>query len=296
MELKKVLAFAIVSVAAASQSAVSTTWRSPSGYVLTVEGDTVPVSAKRKTRADYDEREFRVDHITLTRPGRKSKRIFTTEPGTYAKFLLWSPDGNRAYFIEQICWSASMNADGMPAYEIDLRSGRTRTLVDSHAVYGTDLMPFPRWIAHSPDSKSLAVVRGGGRWVAIDHRIEIIKREPRRTSRWLTPRSLSAIDPAWFPSGRSLAFSGQPNAGTPTVIQFGIYTIDSSGKHLKRLTTPPAGFSDELPVVSSDGRQIAFWRIGRDYAIRYRMDLTGSTLKRLEKKLGFDSNFVRRPD
>lgn len=101
------------------------------------------MTEKEKASPDYDERMYEVDHLDLTRPGKSPKRIFTTEAGTYAMFLSWSPDGTRAYFIEQICWSASMNADGMPAYEVDLKSGRTRPLLNSQADDGTVIMPFP---------------------------------------------------------------------------------------------------------------------------------------------------------
>lgn len=93
-----------------------------------------------------------------------------------------------------------------------------------------------------------------------------------------------------------MLFSAQPNAKTVNEIRFGIHLIDSTGKNMRRLTTAPAGFSDELPTLYADGNQIAFWRIGRDYAIRYRMNLDGSKLHRLEKRANFSSDSVRRPD
>jgi Tol biopolymer transport system component len=83
-------------------------------------------------------------------------------------------------------------------------------------------------------------------------------------------------DPAWSPSGSSVAFSSSTDVQEPT----GIFLVRSDGSSLIRLTE--SGHGDEAPAWSPDGRQLLFIRRsnGEDSDI-YLVNPDGSGLARL---------------
>jgi Tol biopolymer transport system component len=87
-------------------------------------------------------------------------------------------------------------------------------------------------------------------------------------------------DPAWSPDGEVLAF--EAHIGSPA--EQGIYVAKASdGSGLRRITTLPAGFSqDRAPRISPDGKQIVFTREQSDSASAlFVIDLDGSGLRRI---------------
>lgn len=235
------------------------------------------VEVKGTMTPTTDTFDFVRSDIYLGHPGMTLRKIQTTTLSTEADFLAWSPDGSRAYFIANL-GTANYNADGNEVFEIVVKTGKVRHLLAPQGKY-TDrtMLGYPKWLAHSPDGKSLAVVHGGGRFLGRANQIDIITFAPR-SQRRLTPKTLSAIDPAWSPDGRMLAFSAQPNQLSYHA-QMGIHLIGADGKGLKTITTSPAEFSDEMPTFSADGKQIGFWRAGKEGLLRWVVNIDGSGLR-----------------
>jgi serine/threonine protein kinase len=87
-------------------------------------------------------------------------------------------------------------------------------------------------------------------------------------------RSGTSLSPTWSPDGKRILFAAA--AGLPP----GIYSIGPDGEGLARITTPPAGAQDQIPV--SMGRQIAFLRFFADSTARiFAGNTDGSGLRQL---------------
>jgi Tol biopolymer transport system component len=87
-------------------------------------------------------------------------------------------------------------------------------------------------------------------------------------------------DPAWSPDGTVLVF--EADRGNPS--KQGIYVARASdGSGLRRITTLPAGFSqDRAPRISPDGKQVLFTRKESDsLSALYVVNLDGSDLRRI---------------
>ena len=80
------------------------------------------------------------------------------------------------------------------------------------------------------------------------------------------PLQEDAKDPAWFPDGRALVYSGE-NRGRCTLLSnfdvvcaWELRAVDIDGSNRRTLTHAPTGlWAARSPAFSPDGRQIAFW-------------------------------------
>jgi hypothetical protein len=96
---------------------------------------------------------------------------------------------------------------------------------------------------------------------------------------WTTRALVSAAGRAWgslacAPDGRSVVAQSAPDAGTDmssVLAHWSLWRVGLDGSQ-RRLTSPPAGYSDDSPRYSGDGRTLFFVRsrtgVGRLYALR----------------------------
>ncbi|MPZ49961.1 MAG: hypothetical protein GEU75_11820 [Dehalococcoidia bacterium] len=122
-------------------------------------------------------------------------------------------------------------------------------------------------IARSLDGRSLAIVEGESRASWQDKRITLYAPGTGRLSP-LTEPDVTAISPAWSPSGSQITYTAAPNApgidthaGAAGVLaERRVWVMDSDGTNHRQLTDDPR-YRDENPRWSADGKQILFARI-----------------------------------
>jgi len=90
-------------------------------------------------------------------------------------------------------------------------------------------------------------------------------------------------DPAWSPDGSLIAFDSDRGAYPA---QQGIYVMRSDGSDVRRITTLPAGFQNDLaPRFSPDGRELVFTRYrgqnATEKAALFMVRLDGMSLRQL---------------
>src|SRR2546421_718201 len=143
--------------------------------------------------------------------------------------LTWSPAA-RALWWSDLEGSASIAADGLPLY--------------ANRAHLADTLAYPDYV--SVCGGHLAVAQGGDRYAMHGKRIVFdgrdVSRDPSRS--WVSP-SCSA-------DGTTLVAAASVNT-TPPRIGREHRAIWQLLPRRKRLTSPPAGFTDELPRLLRDG-------------------------------------------
>jgi TolB protein len=157
---------------------------------------------------------------------------------SYNLDLVPSPDGNRAVLIKIIGGHEQlfvMNMDG---------SGETQITRD--AAEHED----PVW---SPDGRKIAfvLVKGGKKIVHLINP-DGTGLEP------VTPATQSAIHPAFTPDGKAILYCTDDDLRPPAKNESEIYSIDLATKQVRTLIS---GGVNTFPVMSPDGRQIAYRKI-----------------------------------
>ncbi|MEO8594745.1 MAG: protein kinase [Candidatus Solibacter sp.] len=149
-----------------------------------------------------------------------------------------SPDGKQYAFA----WNGGEGGEWLQIYVSLVGPGKPLRLTnrnDMTAVY-------PSW---APDGQSLAFVRPDGLYV-----IPALGGVERRLDDG-ADISVRASTAAWSPDGKWLYFSAGSAPQSPA-----LFAKSSSGGERRRLTDPPAGYSDLFPAISPDGRQMVFVR------------------------------------
>jgi TolB protein len=91
--------------------------------------------------------------------------------------------------------------------------------------------------------------------------------------RTVTPDSVRAETPAWFPDGRRIAFQASTNGN------YDIWLVNVDGSGVRRLTRSP--HLEEVPSISPDGKTIVF-QSDRDGPVDlWLMDVDGSNIRKL---------------
>ena len=159
-----------------------------------------------------------------------------------------SPDGSRIAF--------SWNGPALDNYDIYVKLAgpgepvrlTTNTARDDSPVWSPDgrFIAFIRFT--SPDTADLIVIPALG---GAERTIATIVPVP------IPPSFRPISNLSWPPDGRWLAFGGATSSDGPR----GIWLIAVDGsEQRRRLTEPPGGGHDHSPVVSPDGRNLAFLR------------------------------------
>jgi Tol biopolymer transport system component len=189
----------------------------------------------------------------------------------------WSPDGRKIAFISgsQIYL---MNADGSEHLALTKRQpGRMSSL------------------AWSPDGRKLAFLSDGD-CAQFCFNLYVVNSDGsglrNLSSKLATGRHFGAqspaVDPAWSPDGRTLAFV-RLNAGR------GVYVVNADGSGLRNLTPKPVGaYAD--PAWSPDGRTLAFVNDRGGNSEVYVMNVKGSGLRNLTRNPAFEGDPAWSPD
>jgi len=211
-------------------------------------------------------RTGRLCRLTLETPDSRP-RVLCSEYLAGKIPCAWSRNGEYIVFWEDPDFSASVMADGLELFRIPAGGGPAQSLGISTLVRD-DMLSF------LPAQDKLAVSTGGGRNEWEEKRIAIIDLETA-ASTYLTPNSMSAVSPAWSPSGTAMAYSAAPGPSAGSSIGGGeparrllarrrIWVVDVKGANAPRSLTGDSRYRDEEPVWSADGRHILFCRMAED--------------------------------
>jgi Tol biopolymer transport system component len=183
-------------------------------------------------------------------PGGNGKIAFITDRGSSWDIYRMNPDGSLQQNVV-----LSLGADRDPDYSAN---GKNIALESSRDGYGADIY---RMTSTGTLQTRLTFAHD-------------------RDNLYTSNGTAADIQPAWSPAGTKIAFSSDRGANQD------IYTMNTNGTGVQRLTTDPAQESD--PAWSPDGNNIAFstnrdgnWNI-------YRMTSTGALQTRLTTSSAFD--------
>ena len=144
----------------------------------------------------------------------------------------------------------------------------------------------PAW---SPDGSRLAFIRieGGAKRV-------MVARADGGGAEAVTPPEQHAIHPAWTPDGKAILYCTDDDLRPPAKNASEIYSIDLASR---RVTTLISGGVNTFPVMSPDGRRIAFRRIlGEMNSEVFVADADGRNARNLTNDPAFDGWPAWAPD
>ena len=187
----------------------------------------------------------------------------TSLPGQ-ERYPSFSPDGNQIAFA----WDGE-NGDNQDIYIKVVGSGVPLRLTTHPAA---DQKPV--W---SSDGRHIVFVRssqeGSGIFV-----IPALGGPDRKIGTFI-PQHEWAAGPSWSPDGRRLALSESQAQGPRSIV---LLSMDSLEK--RKLTSPPLGsVGDCAPVISPDGRTVAFNRVSAEGGI-YLVPIAGGELTRVTRE------------
>lgn len=224
---------------------------------------TTPCQARAPLAANPGRIVFHSDpggdsRLSLTNPDGSGVTLLTDTVSGHP-FGAWSPDGEKLAFLS--------GSAGMGAVHVIRADGLDdRTLTDLQAAA----------LAWSPDGTRLAFEANGGIYV-----VEVDGAEQVRVTN-------AGFGPKWSPDCRRIVFFSDVE-GNPE-----IYTVESDGSDLRRLTQEPA--QDVSPAWSPDGTRIAFVSSRDGNTELYVMDPDGGNQTRVTRDPAPDESFEWAPD
>lgn len=160
---------------------------------------------------------------------------------SYALDLVPAPDGKQSVLIRIIAGREQL-------FTRDLDSGSEKQITFDDADHED-----PAW---SPDGRKIAFVL-----VKDGKKIVTLINPDGSGAEPVTPTKHSAIHPAFTPDGRAILYCTDDDLRPPAKNESEIYSIDLANK---RVTTLISGGVNTFPVMSPDGRRIAYRRIVGD--------------------------------
>ncbi len=185
--------------------------------------------------------------------GGHAQRIAGLLPRTQSPAVVgFSPDGDWLLWLSIFEPSVSSNLDGVPLVAMHIADG-TVVSVAPHVLRADYLT----WCGNR-----LIAAAGADRYTTHGKRLVVAVPPLWRLASLSGHPSRSWISPVCAPDGRWVAASAGRNW---VERRFGlehraIWLLSASGDSRRRLTSPPAGVTDELPRWAGDGRSILFVR------------------------------------
>ncbi|MTV48375.1 biopolymer transporter Tol [Heliobacillus mobilis] len=203
--------------------------------------------------------DTRDDHLFTVEidAGKPVKRLQT--PDTGIKLAEWQPDGKGLIFWQIPLHSASITADGVSLYCLQLDNSQPKLL--------TTGLTYKEWHSFSPEGQ-LLTVEGVDRVVWANKSLTVVNPNSGQQQHIANPNGYVAIDPHFSPDGKNIAYVAARNLGSD-VWGFGkkdalkdwinsrtLYIASADGSNARAL--PVAGQGIYQPTWSKDGRHILF--------------------------------------
>ncbi|MCE5209500.1 MAG: hypothetical protein LLG42_14460 [Chloroflexi bacterium] len=180
----------------------------------------------------------------------------------------WSPDSQRLLFWKGMN-SASIQADGLPLWVLDIQSGQAKEVSQVTLVNKA----YQSW---SPDSKALAFTNGGSRSAQVDKWLSLYQVENEQVKDLITKEELVTGAVAWSPAGDQIAVAAVEASKTgsdyadymgwdnPAIAGRRIYLVDPETGEYQRLTQTET--YEDAPKWSRDGTRLFFVQQGNTQA------------------------------
>jgi WD40-like Beta Propeller Repeat len=207
-------------------------------------------------RATPSEQAIVVDGRAVLRVHEDRSRVPGGVPGPLG-LVTFSPDGRWLFYAVDPMSSASIAADGRVVRVLDVRTGKTRPVA-------LMLLSDDYW---TWCGSTLVLTAGGNRLATTNKRL-VTARAPgwRPRPLWRDPgRAFGSV--ACAPDGKSVAVLSQREQHVNWsffATRWQLWRVGLAGSHTL-LDQPPAGYADESPAWSPDGRSLVFVRERKGY-------------------------------
>jgi TolB protein len=193
---------------------------------------------------------------------------------SYTFDLTPGPDGKRAVMIRIVEGREQL-------FALDMDGGGEVQITHDAADHED-----PVW---SPDGRKIAFVR-----IADGKKIVTLINPDGSGAEPITPPSQSAIHPSFTPDGKAVLYCTDDDLRPPAKNESQIYAIDLATKRVKTLIS---GGVNTFPVMSPDGRKIAFRRIVGDMNSEvFVADADGTNQKNLTNHWSYEGWPAWSPD
>jgi TolB protein len=193
---------------------------------------------------------------------------------SYTFDLVPAPDGKRAVLIRVVSGHEQL-------FTMAMDGSGERQITSDDADHED-----PAW---SPDGRKIAFVR-----IAEGKKIVHLVNPDGSGSEPVTPASQSAIHPSFTPDGKTILYCTDDDLRPPAKNESQIYAIDLASRRVKTLIS---GGVNTFPVMSPDGKRIAFRRIVGDMNSEvFVADADGSNARNLTNHWSFEGWPAWSPD
>jgi len=198
----------------------------------------------------------------------------------------WTSDGKYILFLQNLGYSASILADGVPLAAMPASGGSVRVFTENTPIMGG--------LAISPDGRRIAVLQRPGRESWRNARL-FVSPVDRVSLRPLTDKSLAPFFAAWSPRGSLLAYTAGPAAKDieppdigPALAKRTILLVDPMTGS-RQGGTSAENARDEYPIWTADGRHLIFARITAEaQAGLWMLNLTNQDQRQVVERISPD--------